>query len=362
MALLLVSAALTGCTGGGDDDGLPGEDERAGWTVSATYPNGTQTRYNVTSDPTVSDTDGDGLNDFKEVREGTDPRKIDTDEDRLLDGGNLCPSNDDPVTPKILDQGILEDPNESGCYLGEARKEIDGMTVTTDPTDAHTDSGARITDHLTDGEELAGWEVTVDGETYHVRSNPSIRSTDSDGEGLHDGLEKRLATDPQLEDTDDDGVSDLRDAAPLGNLVVEVEIERVNLKQDFRVSGGANLRVEMRASNTEASVGPRDVDSGQNRLGWTRTLDVLDEGSGFVEELDGSHASGNWDKPVRLEFFHDSSSGGSQEVEVRQANDHAHVLELSFDAFTDTWTGHARGGTSSGSDADVTIDVRGTVR
>lgn len=66
-------------------------------------------------------------------------------------------------------------------------------------------------DGLYDSEEQAGWTVTtlpVNGvsSTWPVTSNPHV--ADTDGDGLDDGLEKQLGTDPRDGDTDDDGLTD----------------------------------------------------------------------------------------------------------------------------------------------------------
>ena len=76
-------------------------------------------------------------------------------------------------------------------------------------------------DGLSNVVEEAGWDILVDGngyarpgtmgstahlETRHVASDP--RRADTDGDGLDDGLERRLQSDPGAIDTDGDGVSD----------------------------------------------------------------------------------------------------------------------------------------------------------
>jgi hypothetical protein len=360
-ALLLVSVAFVGCTSGGDEDSLSSDAEARGWVVTASYPNGTERSYNVTSDPTETDTDGDGLDDFQELERGTDPRSIDTDEDRLLDGPTLCPDEDAPVLDAIGDADPLEHPGRSGCFLGEQRTEVGDLSYKTDPTDAHSDSSPQLSDRLADGTELVGWQVELaDGETYHARSNPGLRNADTDQDGLHDGLERQLTTDPTRDDTDGDGVTDNRDAAPGGNLHVSVHIRSVNLKSDKQFGGGAELYVEATQGQASADRGPEAIDSGENQLDWTLDLDVDDAGSGFVEALGGAHADGVWEKPITLQFWHDGPDG--EPIEVRSSgDDNRHVLRLTYDAFDDRWTGHAEGGTSSGSDADVTIDLSSRV-
>lgn len=77
--------------------------------------------------------------------------------------------------------------------------------------DANADTDA---DLLTRGEEEAGWTIFVDTSGYgesrvmeiQVTSNPELE--DTDGDGLTDGEEWIFGTDPRSRDTDHDGLSD----------------------------------------------------------------------------------------------------------------------------------------------------------
>jgi len=64
-----------------DRDELSGSLEIKGWEVTVESANGEKTSYLVTSDPGLKDTDGDGLNDADEKKNGFDPRNADTDGD-----------------------------------------------------------------------------------------------------------------------------------------------------------------------------------------------------------------------------------------------------------------------------------------
>ncbi len=68
-----------------DGDGLSDSVEQAGWTVSVKTADGRTQQRDVTSDPTLADTDGDGLTDLDERSLSTDPRASDTDGDTLDD-------------------------------------------------------------------------------------------------------------------------------------------------------------------------------------------------------------------------------------------------------------------------------------
>jgi hypothetical protein len=65
-----------------DGDGITDGDEvRQGWNVNVSG----RLSYHVFSDPVQADQDGDGLNDAQELAIGTDPTKADTDDDGITD-------------------------------------------------------------------------------------------------------------------------------------------------------------------------------------------------------------------------------------------------------------------------------------
>ena len=69
----------------GDGDGVPDNVEQLGWVVTVHNTDGTTTTREVTADPGLEDTDGDGLDDKTELQIGSDPRRVDTDGDGLSD-------------------------------------------------------------------------------------------------------------------------------------------------------------------------------------------------------------------------------------------------------------------------------------
>ncbi len=353
---LLLPAVLAGCVTNDDGDGLDPDAEEQGWVVTARYPDLSTEEYRVSSDPELADTDGDGLTDFQEFQQSTDPTSIDTDRDRLLDGGILCPEAGSSLASAIAEARILEHPEQSGCFLGEASWELDGVSIRTKPTDAHSDNGVGIGDDLADGVEIQGWTVNLGDRSYETFSNPSARSPDSDNDGLHDGHELALSLDPRNPDTDGDGVEDYLDAAPLGNLFVTVTLEHIELKENKRVTGGADLVVDVSIGERDRQLGPERISKGANDVGLSAKVDVPDKATGIGPE---GYGPGNWNAPVTLTFWH-SSGSGRDEIDVR-SGDSPHVLLLEYDAFEDTWTGHARGGTSSGADATVEIDVSASI-
>lgn len=357
LVALLLTVGLAGCTTESrDGDGLSTEVEINGWTIRVEHADGQIRSYTVSSDPEASDTDGDGLDDFQEFQAGSDPEQIDTDGDRLADGPMICQPEED-LHAKLVALDILTHPDKPNCYLGESRWELEGSIIRTEPSKANTDSNPTIGDDLNDGEEIEGWEVTLGARTYHVWSNPSQRSTDTDSDGLHDGAEKRLGTDPKVKDTDGDGVGDAKDAAPLGNLVVTVHLDSITLKRDYKTLGGADLRVELYVGQDQRTIGPRSIDQGKTNIDESRRIDVDDTAT----ELDDDGAgAGSWTAEITMAFFH-QRSGEDDPIRVKSSGDPRHVLSMTFDAFDESWTGDASGGTSSGPDAEVTFDLTATV-
>lgn len=149
-------AAGNGTAGDSDGDGLND-------TKEVDYF-GNVTAHNGTADP-----DADGLNNTAEFDGGTDPTKADTDADGLDDKADPFPL--DPRRPNTSDPG--------------------GNTTDSDR------------DGLPDGYER---------ETFG--SLDQTGSGDPDGDGLNTTEERELGTDPLEADTDGDGAQDADDAYP----------------------------------------------------------------------------------------------------------------------------------------------------
>jgi hypothetical protein len=108
-----------------------------------------------------------------------------------------------PIGPRQVVAGVVIDPRQT-TFQGTGPNANEFRDSDRDPV-----SGA--SDGLTDGEELRGWFVTVTlangtTTTRHVTSDRTLR--DTDGDGLSDGEEKDLGTDPRDADTDDDRLTD----------------------------------------------------------------------------------------------------------------------------------------------------------
>lgn len=177
-------------------------------------------------DSGVTDTDGDGLSDGLETFLGSDPNDADTDDDGVIDGQENNPSDDTDgdglinVLDVDSDNDALYDGTERGfdCEamgtdksLGHCIADADN-TTTTSPLLWDTDGGT-----VSDGSEDFNRNGAVDsGETDptlgHASDDASV--TDTDGDGLSDGLETNIGTDPNDADSDDDGLLDGEEPNP----------------------------------------------------------------------------------------------------------------------------------------------------
>ena len=132
------------------------------------------------------DQDDDGLNSVYELEVGADPHEKDTDKDQMLDGWEY----NNGLNPVVKD--------------GNNDPDLDGLTnllefvFATDPFDPDTDN-----DTLTDSQEvLKGWDPL---------QNAII--TDSDEDSLSDFEEFRLGTNINSPDSDNDLISDSHEVA-----------------------------------------------------------------------------------------------------------------------------------------------------
>ncbi|MGZ5385647.1 MAG: hypothetical protein ACXWH0_16920, partial [Acidimicrobiia bacterium] len=141
-----------------------------------------------------TDSDGDGLSDAQEAAFGTDPANPDSDEDGLLDGAEVTTGTD----PTLYDT--------DGDGFGDNAEVANGS----DPNDpASVPPGEPALD--TDGDML------TDDQEVELGTNPEL--ADSDGDGLTDFAEvgfepgSGTGTDPLVVDTDGDGVGDGEEVA-----------------------------------------------------------------------------------------------------------------------------------------------------
>lgn len=183
----------TDSDGDGLDDGV--EDLNADGQTVNTIGDSTSSGTGET-DPNLVDTDSDGLSDGDEIARGTDPLDADTDDGGTQDGTEVLADFTDPL---FAGDDAAADPDNDG--LSNAQEAILG----TDPDDPDTDN-----DGIDDGAEVGNDGVVSAGDTDPL-------DADSDDDGLSDGAEfvgqdgvlnNGDETDPLNPDSDNDGIKD----------------------------------------------------------------------------------------------------------------------------------------------------------
>jgi hypothetical protein len=208
-----------------DNDGLTDGEERSGW---ASVVNSVNVHYYP--DPHSADADNDGVLDPDEKLALTNPQSSDTDNDGLNDRYEIDTEGQDP---RVIDSGDLDEdglpdawedryfgnndtnatPEEVALYSGSDDPDSDGCNNICEfrnglnPNVADTDG-----DGLLDGEEVvAGPNVDANGipTTWLFPLDTLPNAVDSDDDGLNDYQEVRVwSTDPRNPDTDGDTVKD----------------------------------------------------------------------------------------------------------------------------------------------------------
>ncbi|MCE7743620.1 MAG: S8 family serine peptidase [Candidatus Heimdallarchaeota archaeon] len=168
------------------------------------------------------DPDFDGLTNYNEKVEGTDPLDDDTDDDWLLDGEEvntygtnpLDGDSDDDWLPDgwEVEQGvyspILADTDGNSTLDRDEDYDKDGLTAFEELTHGTSDTNADTDGDLISDYDEIHFTMTdpLDEDTDHNGVNDS--EEDPDNDGLTNLLECQANTNPYLQDTDGDGLSD----------------------------------------------------------------------------------------------------------------------------------------------------------
>jgi fibro-slime domain-containing protein/MYXO-CTERM domain-containing protein len=205
-----------------DDDGLSdgeelarGTDPRAADTDDDGLSDGDEAL--IGTDPRAADTDTDGLLDGAEGPIGTDPRDADTDDDGASDGDEQA-AGTDPLRPPSPAGGTgpaVDPPQLEADLIGAPDGEIDSPDISA-PVEALPRELPRYVSGPgfggSPGEPDADGDGLNDGDELELGTDPL--NPDSDGDGLHDGAERDAWTDPLNPDSDGDGLSDGEEAGP----------------------------------------------------------------------------------------------------------------------------------------------------
>ncbi|MDP4983659.1 outer membrane protein assembly factor BamB family protein, partial [Pseudoalteromonas tunicata] len=159
--------------------------------------------YLVTTDPLVTDTDQDGLNDGDEVNTyQTNPTEIDSDKDGLSDGDEILTHQTNPLLADSDNDG-LNDFIEINTYQSNpnlADSDNDGMPDLFEAT-------YQLNINKNDAADDADNDGLNNLDEFSANTNPTVADTDNDG--LSDGDEVHLhLTQPTNPDSDNDGMPD----------------------------------------------------------------------------------------------------------------------------------------------------------
>jgi hypothetical protein len=91
-----------------DQDGLTDSEELRGYEISYITYNNETVKQQVTSDPELADTDGDGISDADEKHYRSNPRDADTDDDQLTDYQELNEIYTDPFRQDSDGDGLTD--------------------------------------------------------------------------------------------------------------------------------------------------------------------------------------------------------------------------------------------------------------
>jgi MYXO-CTERM domain-containing protein len=291
-----------GVSDGSEDSNLNGRFDAGETDPTAGHPE---------DDDDILDTDGDGLSDGLEGLIGTDPNDADSDDDGLLDGQEPNPSLDsdgdgliNPLDPDSDDDGLFDGTEAGkGCSdaataaaAGNCVADADPSTKTS-PLDPDSDDGGVI-----DGSEDANLDGKLDaGETNPTRRNGADDGSvqDSDRDGLSDGVEATVGSDPNDADSDDDGLLDGQER----NFASDTDRDGVEnvLDPDSDDDGlfdGTEAGKDCRDAATDAAAKRCTADADPATTTWVLVRDTDDGGVTDGEEdtnRDGAVDSGERD-------------------------------------------------------------------
>lgn len=194
--------------------------------IDVTDPDGddllTSTELTLGTNPTDSDSDGDGISDYLETDGGT---AVDSDTDLTIDALDLDSDNDGLLD---ADEGVADGDNDAVGAYRDDDDDNDGIFTATEIAD-----GIDFGDNDPDGDTIASWyddDSDGDGKTdlsegrgdsdgdgilnYLDDNDNDGPDGDLDGDGLSNDDEVLVGTSPTDPDSDDDGLLDGEEVGP----------------------------------------------------------------------------------------------------------------------------------------------------
>ena len=234
------------------------------------------------TDPTKADTDGDGLSDRDEVLTYfTDPTNPDTDGDGLNDRDEVIVHRSDPTKPDSDSDGLydlweitygLNASNAVGADGATGDPDGDGLdnaaeqAAHTDPTKIDTDG-----DGLPDGVEVANGLDPLSGD------GDGGPDGDADHDGVSNADEIAAGTSPTVADRDGDGLSDAQEAA-LGLNATNWDSDGDGFSDGVETALGSDPKVAGSQPASDGTVGEPNVVkavAGSDRLAVTFSVNLL---------------------------------------------------------------------------------------
>ncbi len=167
------------------------------------------------TNPAKRDTDGDGIPDAEEIANGTNPRLADSDGDGFDDRREtLLPVLEGREFERMPDGKIAFTFEAYGAYSElwlEGSTGLGGFTRLAEAMITPLGEDRFLAEIVPAGGLRffrAASDAGVLTDPFDATSHPALVPPDTDGEGLDDGAELVLGTDPLLPDTDDDDYSD----------------------------------------------------------------------------------------------------------------------------------------------------------
>ncbi len=257
-----------------------------------------------------ADTDGDGLSDSFEETIGTDPNDADSDDDGAIDGLEVDAGADtdedgliNALDPDSDNDGLFDgtelgqtcDAQGTNNAAGFCVEDADAGATVTDPADPDTDGGG-----ATDGSEDFNLNGRVDaGETNPTTGNQADDAgvTDTDGDGLSNGMENALDSDPNDADTDNDGVVDGLEANPSADMDGDTHPDVLDPDSDGDgLFDGTEMGHDCSNEATDAAAGfcIADGDSGTST---TSPVNPDTDGGSIDDGLEDADRDGVFDDP-----------------------------------------------------------------
>ena len=251
------------------------------------------------TDPLQVDSDGDGLDDNSEIAEGTDPKRKNAMPITLVSqpASYLLDRTPPLITilgnnPFILFRGFaFQDPGAKVTDDTDLQRNILGNgTVTASLLGNYT-----VTYSATD---RSGKQATAVSRIVSVTLNPAA---DEDGDGLTNGEEKSIGTDPEKSDTDGDGFSDKREVDAGSDPLDDNDAPSLTYDEMVVVAGGV-LPQSSQLAGTQ--VGAFQI--GKYEVTWAEWKEVRDwaVAHGYSDLAGVGEGSGD-DHPVRNVSWYD---------------------------------------------------------